>query len=39
MVTVVVADPPPMKIWASGYGGGQTSGGSGCGRRPWWREK
>ena len=36
MVTVVVADLPPMKIWVGGYGGGQTGG---CGRRPRWREK
>jgi len=39
MVTVAVADPPPMKIWAGGYGGGQTGGGGGCGSRPRWREK
>ena len=39
MVTVTVVDPPSMKIQVGGYGGGQTSGGGGCGRRPWWREK
>jgi hypothetical protein len=39
MVTITVANPPPMKIWVSGYGGGQTGGGGGCGRRPHWREK
>jgi hypothetical protein len=32
MVTVAVADSPPMKIWVGGGGGG-------CGRRSWWREK
>jgi len=31
MVTVAVANPPPIKIWVGGYGG--------CGRRPRWREK
>ena len=39
MVIVAVADLPFMKIWVSGYGGGQISGGRGCGRRPRWREK
>jgi len=34
MVTVAVADLPLMKIWVGGYGGGQTSGSGGCGRRP-----
>ena len=38
MVTVAVVDPPSMKIWVGGYGGGQTSDGGGCGRRPRWRE-
>jgi hypothetical protein len=39
MVTIVVADLPPMKIWVGGYGGGKTGGGGGCGRRSRWREK
>jgi hypothetical protein len=40
MVIVAVADPPLMKIWVGGYGGGQTGGGGGgCGRRPRWRKK
>jgi hypothetical protein len=35
MVTVVVADPHPIKIWVGGYGGGHTGGGGGgCSRRP-----
>jgi len=39
MVTVAVADPLPIKIWVGGYGGGQTGGGGGCGKKPRWREK
>jgi hypothetical protein len=35
MVTVVVADPHPIKIWVGGYGGGHTGGGGGgCSKRP-----
>nr|TKS11436.1 hypothetical protein D5086_0000073790 [Populus alba] len=33
MVTVAMADPPLMKIWVGGYGGGHISGGDGYGRR------
>jgi len=34
-----VVDPPLIKIWVGGYGGGQTGDGGGCGRRPRWGEK
>jgi len=39
MVIVAVADPPLIKIWVGGYGGGQTGGRGGYGRRPRQREK